>query len=729
MMMSVQTEKPRTSRRLTTTLVIAFLALSVVVLLIAGGFQIFFSIRTQQETIADEQQYIAQDAANTVSSFVQEKFSVLEAVAKFGDPSSASQEEQTGILGNLLGLEPAFRHLVLLDSQGRELAKSTRLSEAAAGNLVDRAGSDLFAQVQQGNRYVGSAYIDDLTSEPLAVMAVPVQDVFGDFQGVLLAEVNLKFMWDLVGRLEVGETGLAYVVDRQGNLIAFGDVSRVLRGENVGELREVGEFISNPALVDETGANISTGIDGTTVIGTYVPLGTPDWAVVVELPVAEAYRGVIRGAVISAGVVLVVATLAGLLGVYVARRLAVPLLNLTETATRIAGGETELQAALEGPAEVIDLAKAFNSMTAQLQDLIGGLERRVADRTRNLQTAAEVARVTTSVLDSDELLRQAVAIVRERFGLYYVGLFLLAEEPDDTGRTFAVLRAGTGETGQKMLAQEHRLEVGGDSMIGQCTARGEARIAFDVGEEAVRFDNPLLPETRSEMALPLRSRGRTIGAMTVQSAEEVAFDQEDIAVMQTVVDQVAVAIDNARLFTDAQSALEEMRATQRRYLGRAWAEYVGTAEVTAYDTQYPGRTSLDGGVLPEIQQALERRGVTVLTDRDDHSALVAPLTLRGQVIGALGIHDQDETRQWTDDEIALVETVIARMTLAAENLRLIDETRRRAAREQLIGEVASRMRETLDMDRMLQTAIREIGETLNIAEVEVRMSRGAKVED
>ncbi len=372
----IKAEKPKTSRSLTATLAISFLALSVAVLLIASSLEIFFNFQTQQELVASKQQLIAQDAAKTVASFVQEKFGVLETAVKLGNPASVSRKEQKRVLENLLGLQPAFRQLVLLNPQEQELAKVSRLSQAASGQLADQAESDLFAQVKQGERYIGPVYIDEITSEPLVIMAVPATDVLGDFQGTLMVEVNLKFMWDLVDRLEIGETGLAYVVDRQGNLIAFGDTARVLRGENVGHLKEVGEFTSNPAPVDETGANISSGINGTTIVGTYVPLGVPDWAVVTELPVEEAYREVIRDAAISVGVMLAVAVLAGLIGVGVARRLSVPLRNLTETATRIAGGETGLQAAIAGPAEVASLARAFNSMTAQLRELINSLKQR-----------------------------------------------------------------------------------------------------------------------------------------------------------------------------------------------------------------------------------------------------------------------------------------------------------------------------------------------------------------
>ncbi len=726
--MSVQAGKPRTSRGLATTLAIAFLALSVAVLLVASGFETFFSIQTQRETIADRQKHIAQDAANTVAGFVQEKFSVLDTAAKFSDPGSTSQEEQAGVLANLLGLEPAFRHLVLLDSQGRELAKSTRISEAAAGNLVDRAGG-VFAQVQQGERHVGPVYVDDLTSEPMVVMAVPVTDVFGDFQGVLLAEVNLKFMWDLVDRLEVGETGLAYVVDRYGRLIAFGDVSRVLRGENVKHLREVGEFVGSAALVDETGASISSGINGTTVVGTYVPLGTPDWAVVTELPVTEAYRAVIESVVLSAGVMVVMATVAGLLGVIVARRLAAPLLTLTETAGRVAGGEMELQAVMEGPTEVVGLAKAFNSMTAQLRELIGGLEERVADRTRNMEASAQVARAATSILEIDQLIREVVELIRERFDLYYVGLFL-AEEAGE----WAVLRAGTGEAGRAMLARGHRIRVS-EGMVGWSIAHAQARVSEEVGADAVRLATAELPDTRSEAALALRSRGQVLGALTVQSDRPGVFDEQTIAVLQTMADQVAVAIDNARLFAESQEALEAERRAYGELSEQAWRELLRTR--TEWGYRYANRlvTPVEGDWPPEMRQA-ERTGHGVQApagaetgDGAGGPTLAIPLRVRGQVIGALRFCKEDASEAWTAEEISLLETLIDRLAQALEGARLYRDTQSRAARERLLGEISDRMQRAPDVERLMQTAVQDVAAALGVSGVFVQLSGSPELAD
>ena len=354
---------------------------------------------------------------------------------------------------------------------------------------------------------------------------------------------------------------------------------------------------------------------------------------------------------------------------------------------------------------------------AERDRLLTSLERRAVQ----LQTAAEVSRAASSILDPDELIQQAVALVRERYGLYYAGLFLV----DDSGK-WAVLRAGTGEAGQKMVEQGHRLEVGGESMIGWCTASAQARITQHADQDAVRLANPLLPNTRSEIALPLIARGQVIGAMTIHSEEEAAFAEEDIAALQAMAGQVANAISNARLFEQAQNALREMETTHRRYLQQAWTEYLNLLEATSYETQHPGTEPLGDRVLPEIQQAIQRQEAMVLTGQGGEgggpSALVMPVALRGQVIGALGIHGEDGTRQWTDEEIALVEAVAERMALTAESLRLLDETQRRAAQERLVGEVTGHFRESLDVDTVLQTAVSSMRQALGITKVEARLS-------
>jgi methyl-accepting chemotaxis protein len=541
--MKTQTKKPKSSRSLTATLAIAFLVLSVVVLLVSNALQVFSSIAAQQQVIAGELQLIARAASQPVSSFIRDKFRVLEIAAGRDNLPARSPAEQQQILEGLLGSDPAFRQLVALNSQNQPVAQSSRLSQTTIGQSADLFSDKLFAQVNQGQPYISSVYIDPVTSEPLILVAIPATDAFGDFQGTLAAEVNLKFMWDVVDQLKVGEGGLAYVVDDQGNLIAFNDTALVLGGKNLQNLQQVKQFVRNPSATTAGAPEAGDGILGTTVVATYAPLGTPTWAVVTELPWGEAYRDVIQQILVSIIITVVIAILAGLAGAYLARRLAKPLVSLTGTATQIASGEIDLQAAVGGTSEVASLATAFNSMTAQLRGLIGTLEERVALRTDQLRASAEVGRAAAAILDQDRLLHEIVTLITERFGYYYAAVFTL----DEAGR-YAVLREGTGEAGQILKGRGHQLEVGGQSMVGSVTAQRKARIALDVGTEAVRFANPLLPDTRSEIALPLTVGERVLGALDVQSTQAAAFEEASAVVLQSMADQIAIALNNAEQF-------------------------------------------------------------------------------------------------------------------------------------------------------------------------------------
>jgi GAF domain-containing protein len=259
-------------------------------------------------------------------------------------------------------------------------------------------------------------------------------------------------------------------------------------------------------------------------------------------------------------------------------------------------------------------------------------------------------------------------------------------------------------------------------MIGQCITNRQARIALDVGTEAVRFENPYLPDTHSELALPLVSRGAAIGALTIQSTEEAAFSAEDIAVLQTMADQVANVIENARLFNRSQEALREMEAIQRRYQQRAWSEYAQVAPVTSYETHRPDRAPLGDKVLPEIQAALQRSAPTILREPGAGTTLVTPIAQRGTAIGALGVHLEDARRELTEDELALVQVVAERVGLVAESLRLLDETQRSAAQERLVGEVTSRIRESLDIETVLKTTASEIRQALDLDTLVIRLA-------
>jgi PAS domain S-box-containing protein len=363
---------------------------------------------------------------------------------------------------------------------------------------------------------------------------------------------------------------------------------------------------------------------------------------------------------------------------------------------------------------------------AERERLLAALER----RNSQLQTAAEVSRAAASILDPDQLIQRAVDLVRTRFQLYYVGLFLVDRQGEGGGESekWAVLRAGTGEAGRRMLEAGHKLEIGGTSMIGWCTANAQARIALDIGEEAVRFQNPWLPETRSEMALPLISRGQVIGAMTIQSTQEAAFSDEDVSVLQTMADQLAAAIENAHLLEETRSALAQVEATHRLYLQREWREYLSEQKSLQqfgllYDQiQVAAEPEL---WRPEMERALAEGQIIAAGNNGPEggrAGLAVPIVLRGQTIGVLGLEDPDGTRQWSDEDRDLMVTFSQQLALALENARLLEETQRRAAREYLMGQVTTRMRETFDLETLLKTAATEMRQALGLDEFVVSLT-------
>lgn len=453
---SAQAKQSKQSTGLTKTLTTAFVILSVLSLLLGSSFQIYFTFQAQREVVSNQQRVTASGAANEVANFIEQNFKALETVAQVSVPSSDSVERQRQILERLFGLQPDFREVALLNEQGQEVARLSRLAVITPDDLTNRVDSDYFNGVTKEPRYISPIHVNEITNEPLMTLAVPIRSALGDFEGALVAEVNLRSMWDLVANLPISKAeagaGVAYVVNKQGDLIAFKDTSRILRGDKVGHVHEVAEFMNGDGETDE--AVIDIGINGTYILGIYVPLGTPDWAVIVELPVTEAYQDLIKNVGWSVLALVVVALLAGIGGVYAARRLAAPLLELTETATRIAEGGSELDAAVDGPAEIVQLAGAFNTMTARLRDLIALSEQRVADRTQRLEIVATLGERLSAILDVDQLLDELVNQVKIRFGYYHAQVYIIDDE-----RQNLTMTAGAGEIGQKMKVEGHHIPL------------------------------------------------------------------------------------------------------------------------------------------------------------------------------------------------------------------------------------------------------------------------------
>jgi GAF domain-containing protein/HAMP domain-containing protein len=730
--MKTETAKTKNTRSLTTTLAVSFFSLSALVLLLSSSLQIALTIQTQQQEIEDTHLHTAEDAVENVGNFIEDKFSIIQIAVEFSEPITASPTDRTTALQTMLGLDPAFKQIVLLDDRGRQLAFVSRASQTLSTQFINQINEHLISQIKGGERYIGSIYIDDRTSEPLITIAIPVTTVVGDFQGTLATEVNLKFIWDLVDQIEVGDTGYAYIVDSQGNLVAYRDTALVLQGTNVSPIREVGEFVEDPFEPADVSHGVHTykGLNEDTVVGTHIPLEAPQWAVVVELPWREAYQDVIALGFRSLTLILVVAALAGLAGYYGARRTSAPLVYLSNVATEIAQGNLEARAQETGATELVHLAGSFNAMTSQLRDLIGGLENRVAERTadlslaraqsekraRDLQSISEISQIISAEQRLDILLPLITRLVSEKFGYYHAGIFLT----DDT-RQYVVLQAANSEGGQRMLNRSHRLELG-IGIVGNVAQAGTPRIALDVGADAVFFDNPDLPATRSEMAIPLNSRGATIGVLDVQSVKPGEFTDIIVNTLGILGDQIAIAIENARLFARTQQALTEAQALYSQYLQKEWKAFRGKTANVGYHQASTGGKPLEVPLeSDEIRKALEQ-GETILGEENGSGtepAMIVPIKLRGETIGVLNIKAPVKNRKWSKDEINMIESVSDRLALALENARLFEETTRRAERERLVSEITGKIRSVNDPQVMIQTALEELRSALGASRVQV----------
>ncbi len=553
-------------------------------------------------------------------------------------------------------------------------------------------GDKSYYELGLSEHVISEAHYDPEVGSLSIVLARPLQ--VGSFTyGVLATRADMTQLTKIADVGAAGRTGVSYFVGADNRVLASSDKAAL------------GISVVSPATRAAVRGHVHLGRGryqnhmGVPVVGVYTWIPRLHAGLVNEMERSEMLASARAVTLVNGGVAIAATLTAVVLAMVFSRSFSRPLAALAETASEIAAGNLELEAPVVRNDEVGAVARAFNAMTAQLRDLVATLEARVRARTRGLQAVAEVSRATTSILDLERLLPQVVNLVRQRFDLYYVGLFLL----DDEGK-YAVLRAGTGDAGAEMLAAGWRLEVGGDSMIGQCVALGQPQVKQQEGDEVIQLANPFLPETRSEMALPLRYGDRVIGAMTIQSTVERAFGETEMAVFQNLADQVAVAVQNARLFAETQAALDRAQRIQQRYLIQAWGEYLQMQRTKGYEHREGHVVPLNDELLPEVQEGLRSTGPTV-----EGNLLRVPLRQAGRVIGVLGVERRDG---WTNSQVALVETLVEQLVLAAENQRLLDDITRRAALERTIGEVTATVRQEVEIESVLEQALAALGDVL-----------------
>lgn len=326
-------------------------------------------------------------------------------------------------------------------------------------------------------------------------------------------------------------------------------------------------------------------------------------------------------------------------------------------------------------------------------------------RTSQFEAIAYTARTISSIQILDELLPQVAQTISEQFRFYHIGIFLL-----DNNKEYAILVASNSEGGKKMLERNHRLLVGGTGIVGFVTNTGQPRIALDVELDAAYFNNPDLPDTQSEIALPLRIGSETFGALDVQSMEKNAFSQEDISIFSILADLVGIAIQNARSYQQTHEALSQAEIASSQISNQQWQQFLTHTPVEGY--------YFDGVDTKNLKPS----------DKQRANSLAIPLTLRGTHIGTIKLSTADPKRTWTTDEIDMAEATAERTSIALENARLLQEAQKRAAKERVIGEISAKIGGSSNLESILQTAILELGNTLPGTDIAIQFKKGQETE-
>jgi len=615
----------------------------------------------------------------------------------------------------LVAMADAYPNLFLvhtLDLNGINIARN---DDEAPKDYHDRRW---FQDAKAGVPFALEVVISRTIGKPVLAISTPIRDESDRIVGIAGFVTRLDKLSESVISTQVGISGYVFIVDEQNRLVAHPD-SKLTGGDTLID------FSNYPSVAlmrqGQTGLVSFTDEGGKQWRANIIPLDN-GWGVIGQIPEDEFQAPLRQFQRISILIASLGLSLLLALAWYSIQRTLRPIGSLTETVEAITAGDLSRTAVVVGQDEIGVLGSAFNSMTGRLRDLIGTLEQRVADRTTELQSAnsavarraaqfeaiALVVRAITSVRKMEELLPKITTVISEYFGYYHVGIFL-----NDESNQFAIFSASNSAGGQRMLERGHQLKVGEQGIVGHVAATGETRIALRVGEDSIYFSNPDLPETQSEMALPLRVGNQVVGVLDVQSDRPEAFAEEDISVLSILADQVSVAIDNVRLFETTRRSLSEAEALYRQYLRQAWSRLPKEQQLAGFRYTVAGASVLDKPI--SIDQT---RGEGDNSPKAPGTPLVVPIKLRGEVIGNLIVQDPQINR-WSRDQIDLAEAVAERVALSVENARLFDETSRRAERERLVTEITSKIRGTNDPEAMIQTALDELRDALGASQVQL----------
>lgn len=589
-------------------------------------------------------------------------------------------------------------------------------------------------------------YYDSLGNQRwIATWSVPFYDEDGRFKGVATADIDITQIQEIVGDIQIGNAGYAFLLDSDSTVLAIGENGSRFIDTMTDSMLDTAnsrfavnwDVLVNDMIAGNTGFIEATDTYGVPLLVAYAPVGLDTgWSLALGYPHEEILEQTNQLQITLVLYTILVAIIFGVAIYYFTRTITNPLRQLTLAASRISAENPEAikdqlgePIRIETQDELEDLSIAFNQMAFNLKQLLENLEEKVAERTAgieriatDLRTIADVARELAIIRDLDTLLNASASLIRERLGYYHVGIFLM----DDAGE-YARLRAASSVAAGQMLASNYRLKVGETGLVGNVTRTGQAYIALDVGEDEIHFKNPYLPNTRSEIALPLRSHGVTFGALDIQAETPNAFDEGDTQTLQILADLLAAAIENAQLAQKVESTISELTRAGSAQIRQVWGAVSSQKARPSYEYDGLQIRAVSPHLSPELLGQLQNGQPIVLEGQngsrtDRRNVLLVPLMVLNQVIGVIGLEQEDPARAWTEDQIAIAQASASRAALTLENARLLEESQLRASKERTIVEATNRIGSALSIENILQTTAEELERVLSGSEVTIQFT-------
>lgn len=617
----------------------------------------------------------------------------------------------------------------------------------------DESGEEYFRRAMLGIANASSIRYRGTSPQPTLAFAAPVKSIDGRPIGVLRFWLSPAVIEQIIAANAglAGERSFAMLLDEYGIVLAHGEYPalhdhfiRPPDQATINALIEKGRILPTTPLEVAPIQGLDEGLQQVSVHqffdiqsessngemiaerATARRMYSLPWIVVYHQPISYFAAPLRQQRNVIALVAFSLAIIMAILGIAISETIAIPLRRLRDAALRVQQGDLNVNIALRTRDETGTLAEAFNQMVERTRDVLSNLEARVqertlalAERSAYLQAVAEVGRLIFSLRDPQALIARVVEIIRSRFGLYYVGLF----EVDGSGE-WAVLRAGTGEAGKAMLARGHRIRIG-SGMVGWSIANNQARIAQQAELDAVRLRTPELPDTRSEAALPLRTRSGVIGALTIQSNRPNAFNPDNLAIFQVLADLVSSALENARLYAEMESALHSLEHIFAERVHSILEEHFHVHGSTTYRSDGTQVWEDPTAWHAEMEEALQRGepvlGRQTLYGQESVYPLAIPILLRGRAIGVMRTYKPAEKGPWTSQEIRVLQNILDQIALTLEAAQLYEQTQQRAMYEHILSEITGKVWSASGIEGILQVALRELGRALNAGEIEIAL--------